>query len=54
MGQEAFVDGEEAFGADGLGQTIEDSLVKVSILVVHARHDGIYPQMSAGNFMYLR
>lgn len=51
MGQEALVKGEEAFGADRLGETVKGSLVEISVLVVHARHDGVWnkPQVSRQN-----
>jgi hypothetical protein len=41
MGEESFVDSQDTLGLDGLCETIEDSFVKVAVLVVHARHDGI-------------
>ena len=34
MGQEALVDGEEALGADGFAEAVEDALVEASVLVV--------------------
>jgi len=41
MRHEALVDSEEALCAHGLGEAVEDALVEVSVLVVHARHDGV-------------
>lgn len=42
MSEEALVDSQEALGADSLEQTIEDTLVQVTGLVVHASHNSIY------------
>lgn len=41
MGQEALVNGKDAFGSNRLAQAVEDALVQVSVLVIHAGHDGI-------------
>lgn len=41
MGEEALVDGEEALGLDRLGETVEDTLVQVAVLVVQPRHDSV-------------
>ena len=42
MRQEALVNGKEALGPDGLGQAVEDALVKVSVLIIEPRHDGVF------------
>lgn len=41
MRQEAFIDGQKTLGLYCLRKTIIYALVKVTILVVHARHDCI-------------
>ena len=41
MGEESFVYSQESLGLDGLCETIEYSLIEISVLVVHARHDGV-------------
>lgn len=41
VGEIALVDGKETLRADGLVQAIEDALVQVASLVIHARHDGV-------------
>lgn len=41
MRQKTLVDSEETFRLDGFRQAIEDSLVKISVLVIEARHDGV-------------
>lgn len=40
--QEPLVDGEKALCADRLSQAVENALVEIAVLVVEARHDGIY------------
>lgn len=42
MGQEPLVDSQDTLSFDSLRETIKDSLVKIAVLVVHARHDGIW------------
>ena len=42
MWQESLVDSQETLGLHCLRETIKDALVKVTVLVVHAGHDGIY------------
>lgn len=42
MRQEALVDRKEALRPDRFGQTVEDAVVKVAILVVETRHDRVY------------
>lgn len=41
MGEKPLVDGQETFGADGFGQTVEDAVVEVAVLVVETGHDGV-------------
>lgn len=41
MSEEALVDSQNTLGADSLEQAIEDTLVKVTSLIVHASHNGI-------------
>lgn len=41
MRHEALVDSEEALGADGLGEAVEDTLIEIAVLVVHAGHDRV-------------
>lgn len=45
--EEAFVDGEQAFCFDGLGEAVEDAGVEVASLVVHAGHDGVWIILAA-------
>lgn len=42
VSEEALVDSQDALGADSLEQTVEDTLVQVTSLIVHASHDGIW------------
>lgn len=46
MSCESFVDGEEALGRYRLPQAIDDTAVKVAVLVVHSSHDRILPLVS--------
>jgi hypothetical protein len=41
VSEEALVDCQDTFSADSLEQAIEDTLVQVASLVIHAGHDGI-------------
>ena len=41
MSKEALVNSQDALGADSLEQAIEDTLVKVTSLVIHTSHDSI-------------
>ena len=42
MWEESFVNGEETFGLDRLCKTVKYTLIKVAVLIVHARHYGVY------------
>lgn len=41
MSEEALVDGQESFGANGLEQAIKYTLVEIASLIVHPSHDSI-------------
>lgn len=49
MRQKSLVDGEQSFGANRLGQAVKDTLVKIAVLVVQSRHDGIWQGFSVSN-----
>lgn len=42
MGEETLVNGQQTLFADSLQETVQDTAVEVTGLVVHARHDCVY------------
>lgn len=41
MRNEAFVDGKDALGSDGLSKTVGDAAIEITVLVVQTGHDGV-------------